>query len=96
MRIIAKRRIAGWMLLMVLVFSVTVVFHTEIDGRYRPNCPACQLEHNPALHTSGESSASAVAAPVVLFLMHTVPDSSIRLFFTMLEPDLRSPPVCFV
>lgn len=87
-----RRSIAGWMLLAILFLSTAVVFHTDLDGRYHPNCPACQLEHNPGLHTSAVSSATIVVMPVALFFILAVSKVRLKQFFRTLEIIPRSPP----
>jgi hypothetical protein len=80
------------MLLTILLLSTAVVFHTDLDGRYRPNCPACQLEHNPGLHTSAASSATAIAAPVALFFIPDTSEAGVKQLFRTLKIVPRSPP----
>jgi hypothetical protein len=31
---------------LAIFLSTFVAVHTDLDGRYNPTCPACQLEHN--------------------------------------------------
>jgi hypothetical protein len=39
------RIILGVVSLAILLTTVAAV-HNDLDGRYNPTCPACQLEHN--------------------------------------------------
>jgi hypothetical protein len=87
-----KYTIAGWLLLSILIISTGVVFHTDLDGRYRPNCPACQLEHNPGLHTSAASLASAITSPDALYFISYASKAAVKQLFQTLELSPRSPP----
>jgi hypothetical protein len=87
-----KHSVALWILLAILGLSTAGVFHTDLDGRYHPSCPACQLEHNPGLHTSAVSSATVVAAPVVLFFVRDISKARAKQLLRSLELVPRGPP----
>lgn len=91
-----KWSVAGWMLLAIFILSAAVVFHIDLDGRYRPNCPACQLEHNPGMLASATCSSGVVAAPVVLSFIRAVSQAGVKKLCRTLGLVLCSPPPRFI
>lgn len=85
--------IVGWVLLLILLLStIVVVFHKDVDYAYNPSCPACQLASNPGSHTSAVSVATIIPPPVALSFVPDHNEPAITQVHLTLEFIPRSPP----
>jgi len=68
--IIGRRGLIAIVYVLVSAFLLSTVFavHTDLDGKYRPTCPACHLERNIGCISLFSSVGSALPEPEIIHI----------------------------
>jgi hypothetical protein len=78
----------------VLLCSAAAV-HSDLDGQYRPTCPACQLERNIGCISLTDASLTGLPEPTTCFTIVELRASKPLDQEWLRIPSTRSPPAGF-